>query len=163
MMHKTARWLGCVLAIMGIATWALAWRPSAVPPGARADAPGATGARGAPDTDLDRALLDRFWVDQLPTDPWSTSRGYVFGEREDRGERFGIAMTFTHYRFAVEVFQFRIEGDHLHMTFPDTGEHRQTAFAVREEQHDEFDSVLTLGADPRKGGRGQRYYSREAG
>jgi hypothetical protein len=107
----------------------------------------------------ERALIERHWLDRKPAEEQFQSLYYFHAERD--GIRAGVYV--DRQREGQEEFDWRIEGDVLHMRFRGGGEAVATRFVIRDERGERYDRVLELERDPRGGDHRRIFYALKKG
>jgi len=91
-------------------------------------------------------LVDRNWIDRMPET--RDDRLHVYRFVPSMGG--GVFQDRTLYRGIFELFTFQVDGDHLDIDLPQTGERVRTQFTIEKiGRPAPFDLKLTVWSDPR--------------
>ena len=101
---------------------------------------------GVDDREARQLLLDRNWIDRMPT----TERDKLHVYRFVPSMGGGVFQDRTLYKGSFELFRFTVDGDHIDFDLPETHEHVRSQFHIaRVDGPSPFDLELTLSSDPR--------------
>jgi hypothetical protein len=109
---------------------------------------------GTPERDSDELLVDRLWIDHVPSDERDTVQAFIAMTEHSIGV-FGASST---WRGGFEGFAFEADGGRLRLLYPQTGDREVVRTAARPCDERGMDFCLEItGAS-----RGvKRYYSLE--
>jgi hypothetical protein len=104
-----------------------------------------------------KMLVNRMWVDHLPTSPREKYSGYFFAVR-GLGIHDSAESIFKHL---VELFHFKIDGTTMNFQFPHDDRSASSSFTVEKlkDVRGPLDLKLTVQNDPQRGGETGVYYS----
>jgi len=98
------------------------------------------------DGEARRLLLDRNWIDRMPT----TERDRLHVYRFVPSMGGGVFQDRTLYKGTFELFRFSTTGDEIHFDLPETHQDVVSKFRIDSVDGPEpFDLKLTIEADPR--------------
>jgi hypothetical protein len=93
-----------------------------------------------------RLLIDRNWIDRMPTT--ETDRLHVYRFVPTMGG--GVFQDRTIYKGQFELFKFAVDGDKIHFNLPQTHDEVTSRFRIEKVSGPEpFDLKLTIDDDPR--------------
>ena len=97
-------------------------------------------------SDAGKLLTDRNWMDVWPTS--KDEQLHVFRFTPSMGG--GVYQDRTLFKGTFELFMYKVDGDALDLTLPDTGEHVHTHFRIDHVDGPKpFDLRLTIDGSPR--------------
>ena len=103
-------------------------------------------ARTLPPDEAKTLLNDRSWVDRLPTRV--DDKLHVFRFTPKMGG--GVYQDRTLFKGTFELFTFKVDGDHIDFTMPETHEQVRSQFQIDKVAGPKpFDLKLTIWSDPR--------------
>ncbi|MBA3819562.1 MAG: hypothetical protein H0X17_11765 [Deltaproteobacteria bacterium] len=104
--------------------------------------------------DSEQLVLDRIWIDHIPTTDTDTVQVFV----AITDEPFGAFQAASQWRGAFELFRYERDGDEIRAHYPQTGERETVTTKARRCSEGAMDFCLELDG----GTRGvKRYYSRK--
>ncbi len=96
--------------------------------------------------DQAKLLIDRNWIDRMPT----TDRDKLHVYRFVPSMGGGVFQDRTLYKGTFELFTFAVDGDHIDFNMPETHEKVRSQFHIEAVDGPEpFDLKLTVWSDPR--------------
>jgi hypothetical protein len=103
-------------------------------------------ANRASTAEAGRLLVDRNWIDRMPETRDDKLHVYRFVPSMGGG----VFQDRTLYRGTFELLTFKVDGDHLDIELPQTGERVRSQFGIEKVSGPApFDLKLTLWSDPR--------------
>lgn len=97
-------------------------------------------------SDARNLLIDRNWLDRMPEN--TTDRLHVYRFTPSMGG--GVYQDRTIFKGTFELFMFKVEGEHITFTLPETHEKVTSPFTIsRVDGPAPFDLKLTVENDPR--------------
>jgi hypothetical protein len=91
-------------------------------------------------------LIDRNWIDRMP----QTERDHLYVYRFVPTMGGGVFQDRTLFKGTFELFTFKVDGDHIDFTMPETHEQVRSQFQIDKVAGPKpFDLKLTIWSDPR--------------
>lgn len=107
----------------------------------------------APAAAPSNVMMNRFWVDHLPTGEKDTIRVFALWAPES----FGVFADQNHWRVELERFRYEADGDQVRAVFPLSGDREEITVKATRCHEDDWDFCLDMQGS--KHGT-TRYYSR---